>query len=338
MNLIKINSLIEMIHSLDGGYVPAQKSKSDLLNKLKSLLFDKDYKGKKQEKQIREWIEAKNDPNRDKRKKIPKPEPKHDGSVVALENERVWKNREKNKSIIYARQDADLLREMIEDGKRMDRVATGFDPQGPDTDEIINQIYGKIINKENRRKINERIEKNGNNQFRPVPEGRRKIMNNKNKVLLLRPPNDEAEFKKVIDQLPYRSGNSEKISERKATDINEFNSRYKHSNVQYYFHNQISSVKDITDFVDYVKRAEERKKRRRFKTHVDFGCIKETLNPPDDGGDDGDGDESYSYQHFVPMELNLQREIPMIIHSNKTANIYKDYLRSELIRYQNFTL
>jgi hypothetical protein len=54
MNKIKTGTLVNFIHVLDENFDTARKQKPELLDKLKSLLFTKDYKGKEKEADIKE--------------------------------------------------------------------------------------------------------------------------------------------------------------------------------------------------------------------------------------------------------------------------------------------
>jgi hypothetical protein len=80
--------------------------------------------------------------------------------------------------------------------------------------------------------------------------------------------------------------------------------------------------------VDFVRRGEN---NNRFKIHVDFGVIKEVME------EDENGRTRYSYKQLHPVEQNLQRVVPIVIHNDASVAKYKDYLKSQLIKYQNYT-
>jgi hypothetical protein len=68
----------------------------------------------------------------------------------------------------------------------------------------------------------------------------------------------------------------------------------------------------------------------RFKIHCDFAVIKEiaTLN--------SDGEPFYHYEFLLPLQKNIQRLAPLIISDEESKRKYIQYLKDELLGYQNF--
>jgi hypothetical protein len=137
MNNIKVNKLCELIHILDGKFDTNRKSKSVLSDKLKSELFTKDYKGKKNEADVTQWVMQQRNKRQPKPKPKPRPKPKSilrppidpsdetiDGTDNSIEDENINERPKKkigNRSIVFdPNDDKELLREMIESGKRVD--------------------------------------------------------------------------------------------------------------------------------------------------------------------------------------------------------------------------
>jgi hypothetical protein len=46
---------------------------------------------------------------------------------------------------------------------------------------------------------------------------------------------------------------------------------------------------------------------------------------------------TYTYEAFSPLEQNLERIVPLIIHNEDSKEKYQDYVGTELLKYQNFT-
>jgi hypothetical protein len=150
---------------------------------------------------------------------------------------------------------------------------------------------------------------------------------------------DETGFFSCVDGLKYRQTPKQKQAFIHTYDKHmQPNSIYKHDDaiVKYYFHNQIKNLNDVLNFITYVYSKERGADSKRFKIHTDFGLIKEVFHP---AGEAIDGrDEYYTYEEFKPLEQNLQRLIPIIIHDTNSVNKYKEYLKSQMIKYQQFTL
>jgi hypothetical protein len=111
-------------------------------------------------------------------------------------------------------------------------------------------------------------------------------------------------------------------------------SRGTDANVWYYFHNKITELKDINDFVEYVLRTEKQKYKHDYvKMDTKFGYIKECF----DEYYEGDGD--VKYLPLTPLEYNLRmRHPPMIVHDADGIDAYKQSLMEEVLDCQQFTL
>jgi hypothetical protein len=47
---------------------------------------------------------------------------------------------------------------------------------------------------------------------------------------------------------------------------------------------------------------------------------------------------TYTYDALAPLEQNLERFVPLIIHDKDTKEKYQDYVSTELLKYQNFSM
>jgi hypothetical protein len=282
MNKIKRDVLSGFINSLAPDFATKKKDKAALITKLKVLFLTRlpQFRGKRNELEIKSWIEK------------GKPTEKRDIKKVVAE----------------VRQE--MKREKINNKQRI-ALLISDDVKAKN---ILEQIYENIIEKEVNKEIDELKNKNKGKIFATI----------RSESLLLREPRDEEKFQETLREA--RSSSKDRIVKQHRKELKR-NSVFKETDpVVYYFHNQISSVKDVTDFVDYVCSEE----KERFKIHVDFGRIQEIRNESIDG-------TTYTYEQLSPLEQNLQRIPPMIINDEQTKNRYKNYLKDELINYQNFT-
>jgi hypothetical protein len=205
--------------------------------------------------------------------------------------------------------------EMIESGRRADML-NGDGKDGQNTEMIVTQIYGDIIDEENNAHVDAVL--------KAAAEQKSVYVDKEDPdVLLLRPPRVPEDFRKCVEGLKYRQEGQVAIEHKTKAEWGE--SIYKNNNVDYYFNNRIKSMQDIKEFIDHVRRSEHGK---RFKIHTDLGMVKEILKE----------DGTYEYKEFLPLEQNLERLIPIIIHDDASANKYKEYLQSHMLKYQSLNL
>jgi polyhydroxyalkanoate synthesis regulator phasin len=263
MNEIRKDVLIDFISRLDRNYVVEAESKSRLREALSSLLFHANYKGKHNENAIRRFV------NNLTNKPHHQPPEKREKEKEKMEAHEGAENLPRTHAVaVHEADDAEMLKRMIEDGRRLDAL-TGNKaeaPRNPNT--ITTEIYGDVIDKENNKQMDIEINKQYPHPF---------VYHDHTDVLLLRPPRDAEKFQQCVARLRFRHNGERPIQERKV--LPQANSIYRHEeeeNVMYYFNNRIRTTADITSFIDWVRAKENGRPNstHRFKIHTDFGIIK----------------------------------------------------------------
>jgi hypothetical protein len=102
--------------------------------------------------------------------------------------------------------------------------------------------------------------------------------------------------------------------------------------IRTYYDNHLGSLRDIDIMINKVVQDEQGKGSGRFKIHCDFGIIKEVTTYDDDN----DGLAVYTYEYLLPLQRNIQKLAPLIITDDDSKNKYIEYLKDELLGYQNF--
>jgi hypothetical protein len=148
-------------------------------------------------------------------------------------------------------------------------------------------------------------------------------------VLLFRPPEKPEDFYTALSSLNWRTDKEMVINDQGRLA----SSKGADCNVWYYFHNKITRVKDIEDFIGYVVKTEKEKYHHdHFKLDTKFGYIKECF----DELYEGDGDIKYA--PMTPLEYNLRtRQPPAIVHDDKSVKGYVQLLKEEVTACQRFT-
>ncbi|KAA6369506.1 MAG: hypothetical protein EZS28_034967, partial [Streblomastix strix] len=98
---------------------------------------------------------------------------------------------------------------------------------------------------------------------------------------------------------------------------------------QLHYNNVIQSLSDIEEFVDKVY---EEQHHKAFKIQFNFGVIYEELKS------DQNDQVSVDYGYILPRDTRIQEHTPKVIQSEDDVNEYQQYIKSEIINMQNYTL
>ena len=174
-------------------------------------------------------------------------------------------------------------------------------------------------------------------------EERKERFNEALKSLKMTQINDKAEIERRIKDVKYKeikslSNNCVLFFEPKDGDKfnkalhrarQSFNSVFKNEETetrsgkiyQTYYNNNITSVEDIFSFIDSIDEV------KPFKITIDYGTIYE----------EQEQEEKTKYYPVFPSLDDTMRHIPLVIRNEEDVKNFKDYAKSLLIEYKEFT-